>query len=204
MTLPAGETHRSVATAGPERWRAVADVLAAAFQDDPVLSWLIPSPARRPPALRRFFAIEARAIALPHGHSVAAGDEAAALVLPPGHWRAPLKVQLRHGTGFTRAFGPRLPLAFAVLTALERRHARNAPAPHVYLPYIGVVPAAQGQGVGTALLEPVLERCDRVRLPAYLEASSPGSARLYRRLGFKTLETVRPLGAPPIELMLRP
>ena len=204
MTPRAGETHRSVSAAMPERWQEVAGALAAAFQDDPVLSWLIPSAQRRPTALQRFFAIEARAIALPHGRSVAAGEQGAALVLPPGHWRAPFAVQLRHGAGFTRAFGPRLPLAFAVLTALERRHARHVPGPHVYLPYIGVVPAAQGQGLGTALLAPVLERCDADGVPAYLEASSPGSARLYARLGFETVETVRPFGAPPIELMIRP
>jgi GNAT superfamily N-acetyltransferase len=82
----------------------------------------------------------------------------------------------------------------------ERRHPRQR---HYYLPYIGVRPAAQGRGLGTALLQPVLERCDRERLPAYLEASSPDNARLYRRLGFTTLETIRPLGSPPIELMIR-
>src|SRR6476646_4605003 len=114
MTPRAGETHRSVSAAGPERWREVAGALAAAFHSDPVWSWLIPSAARRPAALRRFFAIEARAIALPHGRSVAAGEQGAALVLPPGQWRAPLTVQLKHGAGFTRAFGVRLPLAFAV------------------------------------------------------------------------------------------
>lgn len=86
------------------------------------------------------------------------------------------------------------------LTILERRHPRQR---HYYLPYIGVRPAAQGRGLGTGLLAPVLERCDRERLPAYLEASSPDNARLYRRLGFTTREIIRPLGSPPIELMIR-
>jgi hypothetical protein len=49
----------------------------------------------------------------------------------------------------------------------------------------------------------MLDRCDREGLPAYLEASSPDNARLYRRLGFTSLEVVRPLGAPPLELMIR-
>ncbi|MFE4644295.1 GNAT family N-acetyltransferase, partial [Streptomyces sp. NPDC056730] len=42
----------------------------------------------------------------------------------------------------------------------------------------------QGRGLGRALIEPVLERCDREGLPAYLEASSERSRRLYERLGF--------------------
>jgi GNAT superfamily N-acetyltransferase len=67
-----------------------------------------------------------------------------------------------------------------------------------------VAPAAQGRGLGAALLTPVLERCDADGLPAYLEASSPRSAVLYERLGFVGLEELRPLGAPPILLMQRP
>ncbi|MCQ4208396.1 GNAT family N-acetyltransferase [Streptomyces longispororuber] len=55
---------------------------------------------------------------------------------------------------------------------------------HVYLWMIGVAPGRQGEGLGTALMAPVLERCDREGLPAYLEASNPRSRALYERLGF--------------------
>ncbi|MFI7009228.1 GNAT family N-acetyltransferase [Streptomyces sp. NPDC050145] len=55
---------------------------------------------------------------------------------------------------------------------------------HAYLWMIGVAPDRQGEGLGTALIAPVLERCDREGLPAYLEASNPRSRALYERLGF--------------------
>ncbi|MGY0018594.1 GNAT family N-acetyltransferase [Streptomyces sp. YJ-C3] len=55
---------------------------------------------------------------------------------------------------------------------------------HVYLWMIGVRPDRQGEGLGTALMAPVLERCDREGLPAYLEASNARSRTLYERLGF--------------------
>ncbi|MFI7339593.1 GNAT family N-acetyltransferase [Streptomyces sp. NPDC050085] len=55
---------------------------------------------------------------------------------------------------------------------------------HVYLWMIGVRPGRQGEGLGTALMAPVLERCDREGLPAYLEASNARSRALYERLGF--------------------
>ncbi|MFI0237419.1 GNAT family N-acetyltransferase [Streptomyces sp. NPDC016845] len=55
---------------------------------------------------------------------------------------------------------------------------------HVYLWMIGVRPERQGEGLGTALMAPVLERCDREGLPAYLEASNARSRALYERLGF--------------------
>ncbi|MFE7777798.1 GNAT family N-acetyltransferase [Streptomyces sp. NPDC057445] len=55
---------------------------------------------------------------------------------------------------------------------------------HEYLVLIAVTPERQGEGLGTALIAPVLERCDRDGVPAYLEASSARSSRLYEQLGF--------------------
>ncbi|KOU67582.1 acetyltransferase [Streptomyces sp. MMG1533] len=65
---------------------------------------------------------------------------------------------------------------------------------HAYLWMIGVAPEHQGAGLGTALIAPVLNRCDREGLPAYLEASNSRSRKLYERLGFEL--TGRPLDLP--------
>jgi GNAT superfamily N-acetyltransferase len=185
-------------------WREVSGALAASFYDDPVFSWLLPNDATRAAALQRYFAIEARHIVLEHGLSFAVTDRTGtvgvALILPPGQWRTPLRVQVVYGPGYLRTFRRRTPRALGVLMGMERRHLRR---PHYYLPYIGVVPAAQGRGLGTALLEPMLDCCDREGIPAYLEASNARCARLYQRLGFGTIEEISPLGAPPLQLMTR-
>ncbi len=179
----------------------VADTLAHAFEADPVFAWLLPDERGRRRRLRRFFAIEVGELAIPHGTAWTTADGAgAALVMPPGHWQLPPSVMLSRGRGFLAAFGLRLPRATAMLTLLERKHIRK---PHYYIPAIGVRPEFQGRGLGTALLRPTLERCDSEGLPAYLEASSEGSARLYRRLGFRDLEESRFTGSPPIWLMER-
>ena len=49
-------------------------------------------------------------------------------------------------------------------------------------------PEWQGRGLGSALMQPVLERCDRERMPAYLNAGSPRSRDLYLRHGFEVME----------------
>lgn len=59
--------------------------------------------------------------------------------------------------------------------------------PHQYLHMIAVKPERQGAGLGTALVGPVLERCDRDGLHAYLEATSARSREFYLRLGFRDL-----------------
>src|SRR5262249_8546927 len=70
---------------------------------------------------------------------------------------------------------------------------------------IGIGPGLQGQGFGSALMRPTLERCDSDGLPAYLEASSERSAALYARLGFIHLGVLELAdGAPPLWLMRRP
>ncbi|MFI1353731.1 GNAT family N-acetyltransferase [Streptomyces sp. NPDC020898] len=65
---------------------------------------------------------------------------------------------------------------------------------HEYLWMIAVAPDNQGRGLGTTLLQHVLDRCDREGLAAYLEASSARSRKLYERLGFDLLD--RPLDLP--------
>ena len=69
--------------------------------------------------------------------------------------------------------------------AFEQMGRYHPQEPHWYLPFIGVDPVRQGQGIGAALLRPILEKCDAERLPAYLESSNPRNRPLYQRHGFE-------------------
>lgn len=88
---------------------------------------------------------------------------------------------------YLRLVGRRLP---AVVRDGLRFRGYPPKFPHWYLYMLGARPEAQGQGVGTALLEFGLERAGDD--PAYLEASTPSSAALYERVGFV------PLGESPV------
>ncbi len=181
--------------------RRLATVLADAFFDDPVFGWLMPEDSRRRARLRRYFGIELRHYTLPRGCVWTTSDlSGAALSLPPGAWRAPPHVTLMEGG----AFGLHLSRAARIGAAMEWRHTRKPREPHYYVRDIGVHPDMQGRGLGSALLHPTLERCDREGLSAYLEASSERSAALYERLGFQLTGELRVGGSPPLRLMLRP
>ena len=189
-------------TATSDEVPALARSLAAAFEADPVFGWLIPRGSGRRGRLERFFRLELEHIVLPAGAAWTTGElPGAALTLPPGRWKTPPRVTLGHGPEAVRVFGRRTGHGLGLLTRMESRHLRE---PHWYFPYIGVAPAQQGRGLGRTLMEPVLDRCDRERLPAYLEATSPDNARLYRRLGFREVETVTFAGSPPLLAMRRP
>lgn len=200
MTGPT--TDNAPRRASPSETGSLSAALAAAFEDDPVLSWLTPDRDRRLRRLQRFFTLELAHVVLPAGGRAwtVDGSPGASLELPPGRWRMPLRAQIAHGPAFTRVFGGRLLHAFGLITVMEHRHLRE---PHVYIPYVGVAPAAQGQGLGTTLMGPTLEHCDRERLPAYLEATSERSAGLYERLGFEHLGAFRFGGSPPLWPMRR-
>jgi GNAT superfamily N-acetyltransferase len=175
--------------------------LAAAFERDPVFGWLVPRGERRRRRLERFFELELRHVVLPVGTAwTVDGGAGASLELPPGNWRMSLGTQLAHAPAFGRVFGARLLHALGLITTMERRHLRE---PHCYIAYVGVAPAAQGQGLGSTLMRPTLERCDREGLPAYLEATCERNAALYERLGFEHLGPFRFAGSPPLWPMRR-
>ena len=88
----------------------------------------------------------------------------------------------------------------AAFGQFEAHHPHGA---HWYLPLIGVDPARQGHGYGSALLRHALARCDRDGVPAYLEATGPRNRALYERHGFAAVGTIRAGAWPPIWPMVR-
>lgn len=156
-------------------------VLGDAFRDDPVGRWMAPDPTTRVERLTRFFEFQSDAFSLPHGEVLRAGDVGAALWMPPGRWQAPPLLLLRNLPRMGRVFGRRTPLMLRGLSRAEHDHPREL---HWYLPFAGVATAHQGRGIGSALLAPVLARCDADGMPAYLEATCPRNRDLYLRHGF--------------------
>ena len=182
----------------------VAAALADAMMNDPVFTFLRPGRWRREARLRRMFAAEIEQYVLANGGAVwtTSGYDGAVAVLPPDGWEMPKSVTLTEAFRWMWAFGTRFRRAVRVERAMEHRHLRE---PHFYVRTVGVRTTLQGKGVGTALMQPTLERADSAGLPAYIEASTERSAALYERLGFVHLGVYElPEGGPPVWPMRRP
>ena len=194
-----GELARSVREAGVGDLEQVSATLADAFTTDPILQWLAPS-ERSDKQLRRLIEIELAYYVFPAGRVLTTDDfRGANLELPPGRWE--MTVPLSGAVGFARVFGLRLPRARRLQRLFESNHLQE---PHYYIRYLGVATRFQGQGLGTALLRPTLDRCDKEGVPAYLEASSERSAALYERLGFVHLGELEVPNGPRFWPMRRP
>jgi GNAT superfamily N-acetyltransferase len=187
-----GTAYETLRHADEDDRRTVLDVLTEAFMDDPVVSWLFPDEDERRRLQPSFYGP-----LLTHlgGEAYLVGGHDGAAV-----WLSLAAGQQPYEDGPLADFGSNGARLLALGQALAERHPLGEA--HFYLPCMGVVPAAQGKGLGSALLRDRLERA--AGLGAYLEASSPRSRALYLRHGFTDLgEPIRVLDGPPLWPMYR-
>jgi GNAT superfamily N-acetyltransferase len=183
----------AVRCAAPDDVPALTKMLVRAFIDDPVAVWICKSQSLRSKMLEGMYRARLRQAL---GRRTIWTNEArssAALWMAP----EPSKSFLQDAALISSFLDPRLmmrmPLIALGLSGVRREHSRQ-PA-HWYLSLLGTDPDAQGHGFGSAVLQPVLERCDRDSVGAYLESSKPRNLDFYARYGFRvTGELQLPFG----------
>ena len=171
------------ATASDEEHIIAVAILA--FSADPATRWLYPNPHQYLTNFPRFVrAFAGKAFE----HSTAYytdGYSGTALWLPPGVQadEDPLIALLQQSV-FERDQAE----VFSVLEQMEHYHPSE---PHWYLPILGVEPAQQRKGYGSALMQHTLMQCDLDQKLAYLESTTPANIPFYKRHGFELLGTIQ-------------
>lgn len=179
----------------------IVGAVARSFYEDPIFNWIGPNDGRRLRELERGFDLFSRRVWFPHDETFTTNRLiGAAFWMPPGTWHLSVFKQLSMLPAMALITRGDLPRLLSLLNAIEAKHPHE---PHYYLPLIGISPEWQGRGFGSALLRPILERCDREGLPAYLEPSSPRNRALYERHGFAVVEEMRVWDSPPLWRMWR-
>jgi ribosomal protein S18 acetylase RimI-like enzyme len=196
MTTTPTLTH-SIKSASQSDADRVMATLMLAFASDPFNRWMFPDPGQY---LRHWMrgasAFSSRA--LEHGTAdYSDGFAGAAMWLPPGVHpdEDTLVPRLQQSVDEDRQE--------RVLEALERMSDYAPAEPFWYLLLLGVDPALHRQGIGSALLEHGLRRCDRDHRKAYLVSSNLANNRLYERYGFEVTGTIEVDTAPPMWSMVR-
>lgn len=178
--------------------RRLAATLTLAFGSDPVARWAMVDADNFLDAMMALVDPFGGRAAVDHGSAYVIGNFfGAAVWVPPG-----CHVD---DDGIGKVFEkyvdqPRLGEVYAAFEKMSEYHPKG---PHWYLPLIGVDPAYQRRGLGSALLRHALAVCDREQVPAYLESTSPASLSLYQRHGFDVIGEITVGNSPPLFPMLR-
>jgi len=194
---------RTVTQATVEDSHSVAAVLAAAFDLDRTMQWMLRDPGERRRRLQPFFLAHVAHILhlqrqeQPQGELQLHRDDAA--LIGAALWlnvAASGEVPRPDIGLIEETLGPDASARYRKLD--QQLHWHHPPdVRHVYLRYIGVAPARQGHGIGSRLLEAKLEQCDDTGTPVYLEATDKGSCQWYEQQEFRLRGDRFPLPAGP-------
>ena len=106
---------------------------------------------------------------------------------PAGHLSDGLVYGRAAGLTTTRLVGLRITACARGLLYFAGHHPKDR---HWYLQMLGTQSERQGHGVGSAILTPVLERCDREGERVYLESTKERNIPFYTRHGFQVTEEI--------------
>lgn len=164
--------------AEPTELARVKDLCLEAFDDEAVVAWLEPDPSSRRAYLTAMLDSSLPAM-VGAGHVILALDPAgepiaASTWVPRDQGSDPVP---------DAADDERSQRMVALADATQ---SRRPGVSHLYLSSMATLPHHRGHGAGGAMIDAGIAAAKSQSLPMYLEASTPGSRRLYERCGFRT------------------
>ena len=168
-----------------------AQVIAQAFIEDPLTSFMLPIKATRVKTLLKFFRVYAE-INIKAGRGFGVGEPLQGVAF----WKFPSQESMSISV---KSLGKLLPLlitmypigyfrARKIIDQIDVLHAKHAPEPHFYLDNLGVLAAARGQGLSSKLIRPFLQKADEQKVVAYTDTVTKTNVPLYEHFGFQCVE----------------
>jgi GNAT superfamily N-acetyltransferase len=172
------------------------EIAAKAFESDPVFGYLTPDD--RELRLQALTWLMGKAIeyCIPYNYVCTTPDlQGIAAWLPPDKFPKDPFQLLQIAVQFQLYNLPfkcgwnRLERWLSCLLAIEQAHQQDmGDRPHWYLELMVVNPASQGRGVGSRLLQPVLDRASQEGLPCYVVTFTEQAVRFYQKNGFEIVK----------------
>jgi ribosomal protein S18 acetylase RimI-like enzyme len=177
LAAPSAEVRK----AGPSDVPQISRALGRAFADDPVFSWVFPDPVRRHQILPAVFGVFTNAVRHHDAMYLAREGIGAALWVPAGVPAIADEDAETFGAIMDEVCGPDAGRMAEISAAIDAQHPHE---PHEYLWFLGVQPAWQGHGIGSAMWR-----------PSSRAATRPVRTRISRRRRWTTLGSTSVTGS---------
>ena len=169
-------------------------VLAQAFQQDPVLRWIIQDDDDYQRIAEPYFGlILSQSLSL--GECYTTDDQnGVALWIGPNVNASPLG-QLTSTIRLVWLLKGSISRAYQLQELMRSYRPRRE---FLHLTYLATSPEHQGNGVGAHLIKPILERAKAMAMPVYLECSNQENLGFYRQFGFRLIDNITFKDGPTI------
>lgn len=183
--------------AGPADRAIVVEILAASFKSDPHVNWLLEE-SQHPDKLKILIEYVVDET-FSKGEIYLADDHtAAALWDSEEKEKVSLRSIARNWSFLFRIGWKATKRNIETGALIHDQYPKSGPYGHLYL--IGVLPERQGQGRGSALMDPMIESMGKRSIPIYVETANPTNVEIYKKKGFAVFHTI-PCGNNTLYLM---
>jgi ribosomal protein S18 acetylase RimI-like enzyme len=171
--------------AGRKEKTIVLDIINKAFKNDPALSWMTELSKNKK---KKKFVMEYLVEETYSKGTVYITDDNSGVALWQGidKKRVSLKLLLYDILMLFRFNFPSLIRLLKFKGITKKQFLNNAK--YCYLATIAVLPKAQGKGLASRLMNPVLELCRKKDIPVFLETANVSNVEIYQSKGFCTTD----------------
>ena len=169
----------------------MAQVLAQSFEEDPLVSFIVPNKKKRVKTVVKFFRAMGR-LNIRAKSAFGVGDPLQGVAV----WSFPNKPEASATPKDLLTFLPVLFSSYvigvrrarAVLSQIDANHKKYASEPHFYLDNLGVLASSRGKGLSSKLIRPFLEMADSQKVISYTDTVTKSNVPLYEHFGFELME----------------
>lgn len=166
-------------------------ILAQSFEEDPLVSFILPKKENRVKTVAKFFRAMGR-INIQNNFAFGISDPLEGVAV----WKFPDHKKISATTKDLFTFIPLLLSSYPfgvrrarpIFEQNEAMHKKYTAEPHFYLDNIGVLASARGKGLSSKLIRPFLEIADSQKVITYTDTVTKENVPLYEHFGFECVE----------------
>lgn len=169
--------------------KILSNILSKAFINDPMTNWTIKDDSKKLERIFLMYETMIKHFGLTKGTIYTNTDKNGASVwIKPENFRKMSFMNISLISSWIKIVGiERIP---HILKGANFLSSHQPTFQCYYLMVLGVDPEYQRKGIASALLKPVLDKCDREKIPAYLETSNINNLKFYEKHGFRIKDEI--------------